>query len=270
MSVFLQEHRIRKVLPVVALTLAALTFFLYLPLNRRAASLDAPLKHEWNRLAAYLGSSNAVSLDFTRLTNNLQETREAYQLLEKTRREALARIQLPAPLRARLQTPFQLVDYENERGKELDELAALAKKAGVTVDPPVYAGFPAYTAGVLQPSLLWAELAMVDGLLKAALECGITGMHNLEVQSSPAVTGGTTALLSEVPILFEFTGAVSNVLNLLKSLPLRTEEVRASGLPGAVERPPVYIDRIIMRKERPEKVDQVRVLVRLAAFVYQE
>ena len=95
-------------------------------------------------------------------------------------------------------------------------------------------------------------------------------MHDLEVQTSPAVTGGTTALLSEVPILFEFTGTVSIVMNVLQSLPLRTEETRAAGLPVATERPPLYIDRIIMRKQNPEKTDEVRVLMRVVGFVYQE
>jgi hypothetical protein len=270
MKLLFQEHKRRKLLPLLAVALAGAIIFLYLPLDRKARNLDIPIQQAWKQLAISLGQSNTVRINFAQLTNNLQQTREAVRLFDETRKEALRRIELPPALRTQLQASFQLVDYENERGKELDELAVLAKKAGVAVDPPVYAGFPAHTTGVLQPSLLWAELAMVDGLLKTAIDCRVQALHTLEVQSSPAVTGSAAGVLSEIPILFEFTGPVSNVINVLQSLPLRADELKGAGLPGGQERPPLFIDRILIKKQTPEKQDEVRVLVRVVGFVFQE
>ncbi len=270
MRVLFEEHRRRKLLPVAAVALAACFVFIYLPLTRKVQRLDAPLRQAWKQLATSLGESNALSINFSLLTNNLQQTRQAFQILENTRQEALSRIELPPALRARLQGVFQLVDYENERGKELDELAVLAKKAAVEVDPRVFAGFPTHTAEIPQPYLLWAELAMVDGLLKTALDCRVQALHTLEVQTSTATTGGSTGVLNEIPILFEFTGPVSNVVNVLQSLPLRSEEIRAAGLPPSTERPPLFIDRILIKKQTPEKTDEVRVLMRVVGFVFQE
>ncbi len=270
MKLLFQEHKRRKLLPVLVGLLAAAIFLAYLPLERKARNLDAPIQQAWKQLAISLGQSNTLSINFTQLTNNLEQTRESVQLFELTKKEALRRIELPPGLLTKLHAPFQLVDYENERGKELDELAVLAKKAGVAVDPPVYAGFPAHTTEVLQPSLLWAELAMVDGLLRTAIDCRVQALHHLEVQSSPAVVGGTAGILSEIPILFEFTGSVSNVMSVLQSLPLRADELKGAGLPGGMERPPLFIDRILMKKQTPEKVDEVRVLVRVVGFVFQE
>ena len=46
------------------------------------------------------------------------------------------------------------MDYENERGKQQDDLRKLAAQQEVTLAPAVFEGYPAHTADVKQPTLL--------------------------------------------------------------------------------------------------------------------
>jgi len=48
---------------------------------------------------------------------------------------------------------------------------------------------------------------------------------------------------------------------------MRGDELRAAGFPEAPpEKPPLFIDRLIIKKQSPEKPDEVRVFLRLVAF----
>src|SRR5207237_3945128 len=109
------------------LALALYYGLVFVPLNRRAASLDGPLQSSWRRLAASLEQTNATTLDFRHLTNQLSETRQALTILESARKKAATRLELPAALRARMSATFQLVDYQNERSKQIDLLEQAAK-----------------------------------------------------------------------------------------------------------------------------------------------
>jgi hypothetical protein len=54
-------------------------------------------------------------------------------------------------------------------------------------------------------------------------------------------------------------------------LPLRADELRAAGLPEApVDKPPLFVDRLIIRKQSPDKPDEVRVWLRVVGFVLRE
>jgi len=54
--------------------LGAVYLFVFVPINRKAGSLDAPLEKSWRQLAAALGQTNALQLDFISLTNQLEVT----------------------------------------------------------------------------------------------------------------------------------------------------------------------------------------------------
>jgi hypothetical protein len=178
-----QEYRRLTILPLAGLGLAAYYLFVLQPLGRRAESLDTPLQKAWEHLSSSLEleQTNAVAIDFLRITNQINETRHALAVLENAKQQVTARLQLPAQLRARMNASFQLVEYQNERSKELDDLGNLAKQQHVTIESNVFAGFPEHTADVRQPALLWAALSAIDGLLRTAFQCGVTTVHSLEV-----------------------------------------------------------------------------------------
>ncbi|HVM47028.1 MAG TPA: hypothetical protein VMU04_03325 [Candidatus Acidoferrum sp.] len=270
-----QEYRRRIILPLAGLALAAYYLLVFLPLGRRAESLDSPLQKAWEKLGASLeaGQTNVSAIDFLRITNQINETRQALGVLETAKKQATARIQWDPSVRARMNAPFQLVEYQNELGKEIDDLSSLAKTQKVVIEPAVFAGFPEHTGEVRQPSLLWPALAAIDGLLRTAFECHVSTIHSLEAPLGLTNAPPTNALerLAEIPLEIEFTASATNATRLLRCLPLRAEEIRAAGLPEAPpEKPVLFVDRLIVRKQAPDKPDEVRVSLRAVGFVMRD
>jgi hypothetical protein len=267
------EYKRRGLIPMAGLGLAAYYFFVLVPLKRHAESLDVPLQNAWRRLAASLERTNATSLDFLSITNQLKETRQAVRLLENARQKAGARLMLGDKVRGRMSAPFQLVEYQNERNKQVEELAKLAKQEQVTVDPLVLAGLPEHTVEVKQPDLLWASLALIDGLVTTALHCKVAAIHSLEAPipftNAPPVE--PSGYVAEIPLEVELTGSLMNVGKLLQSLPLRADEIRTAGLPAASsDKAPLFVDRIVLKKQSPDKPDEVRLFMRVVGYVIRE
>jgi hypothetical protein len=267
------EYRRRSLLPLAGLVLAAYYLFVFLPLARRADSLEEPLQKAWRRLAVSLDQTNATMIDFLHITNQLNETQQALAIFQNAKEKAAARLELAPALRARLNASFQLVDFENERSKQLDQLDQQAKAQKISVDYAVFAGFPVHTADIQEPALLWAALAFTDDLLDTAVRCKVAAIHSLEVPlaltNSPSFEAGQR--WAEIPMQIEFTAAADNAVKLFQSLPLRAEEIRAARLPeAATEKAPLFIDRLIIKKQSPEKLDEVRVWLRVVGYVLRE
>lgn len=269
----LQEFKRRALVPLAGLALAAYYLTIFSPLGPRLENLDARLRQSWKGLASALEQTNATTLDFQHITNGLSEIRQALATLEDARTKAAARFELSPALRAKMNGDFMVVEYENERSKKRDELGKLATQQQVTVEPAVFAGFPEYTMDVQQPALLWPALSMVEGLLALALESKVTAVHTLD---SPLVftnnpTAPATGRLAQIPLQVELTGSAAAVFRLLQGLPLRGDELRAAGLPDLPGgKLPLLLDRLILRKQSPDKPDEVRVWLRLVGFVFQE
>jgi len=268
-----REYQRRCVVPFAGLALAAYYIFVFLPLDHKTERLDTPLEKEWRTLSASLDQTDALTIDFLHITNQLAETRQALAILENTRQKAAPRLDPGPVVRARMNAAFELVDYENERSKEVDDLIRLAKQKAVSVEPAVYYGFPEHTAEIRQPRLLWPALAMADGFMRTAIQCKVAAIHSLAVPLAltnfPAVNGAER--LSEIFLQVEFTGDVPSVGRVIESLPLRGEELRAAGLVEAPpDKPALFIDRLIIKKQSPEKPEDVRVWMRLIGFVLRE
>ena len=267
-----KEIRRRCLLPLAGLALALFYLLGFMPMAHEAASLDAPLSAAWRKLALSMGQTNALAIDFLHLTNQLNETRQALAILEDTKKKAAARLEVAPELRSRLNDPFQLVDFQNERSKKMDELDRLARERKITIEPAVFAGFPEHTIDIKDPSLLWAALAMSHELLSTAVACKVSAIHSLEVNLDL-----TNAVASEarrwtqIPLQIEFTATGDNAIKVVQSLPLRPDEIRAAGLPEAPpEKMPLLVDRLVVRKESPEKLDEVRVWLQAVGFVLRE
>lgn len=268
-----REYKRRSLIPLAGLALLAYYLGFYLPLARRAASLDTPLRKDWNKLASSLDQTNATSLDLGRLTNQLNETRQALAQVENTRQEAALRLELSPELKTRMNSPFQLVDYQNERSKQIDELDKQAKDQKIAVDPAVYAGFPEHTIDTADPALLWPALVLTDELLGTAIQCKVSAIHSLDVPLSMTNAPAPEAYgrWDQIPLQLEFTASADNATRFLQSLPLRSDELRTAGLPsGLTNKTPLFIDRLILKKQSPEKVDEVRVWLQAIGFVFRE
>lgn len=267
------ETRRRLILPLLAGVMGAVYLFGFVPLDRKAANLAAPLEQSWRRLAAALGQTNALELDFVSLTNQLATTRDALATLERARQQARDRVELDADLRAQLAEPFLLVEYQYEAGRRMNALARLAKQQKVVLEPAVLAGFPEQSADMQEPALLWAELAFLDSLLTTAINAKVATIHFIAAQmpltNAPAASNGRS--LTELSLQIELTGPIANVARFLQTLPLRADEIKAAGLPEApTNKPALFIDRVVLRKQSPDKLDEVRLSLRVAGFVFQK
>jgi len=262
----LNEYQRRGIVPLAGIALAAYYVMVFLPLKRHAATLDGPVEKARAKLAGSLDQTNS-SIDFLSISNQLLETKHARTVFEDARQKAVARIELAPTVRARVNAPFQLVDFENERSKEMDDLKRVAAQQQVTIESQVFAGFPEHTVDVKRPELLWAALSSVDGLLRTAMQAKVTAIHALQT----TMLATNTDRLSEIPLEIELTASADTMSKLLAALPLRGDELRGAGFPAApVEKPPLFIDRVIVRKQSPEKPDEIRIFLRLAAFVTRD
>ena len=267
------ETRRRSILPLLAGVMGAVYLFGFVPIDRKAKSLAVPLEQSWRRLAIGLGKTNALELDFVSLTNQLQATHTARAALEAARKQARARVELDAMLRAQLDEPFLFVDYQYEAGRRMDALARLAKQESVVLEPAVLAGFPEPSAAMREPALLWADLAFLESLLTTAINAKVAAIHFIAApmpltDASSTNNGGS---LAELPLQIELTGPVSNVARFLQTLPLRADEIKAAGLPAApTNKPALFIDRLVLRKQSPAKADEVHLSLRAVGFVFQK
>jgi hypothetical protein len=179
-------------------------------------------------------------------------------------------------LRAKLNAPFLLVDYENEVSRlngTNGTLTRLAKQQGVGLETNLFAGFPQQTVDVKEPALLWAELAFLDTLLTTAINAKVTTIHSvaapLPLTNAPPTNGVRS--LAELPVHIELTGSIPIVARFLQTLPLRAGEVKAAGLPEAsTNKSVLFIDRLVLRKQAPDKPDEVRASLRVVGFVFRE
>jgi hypothetical protein len=269
-----QHFKRRSIIPLAGVALVAYYFIVLAPLSRRAEGLNAPLQTAWQKLSNSLDQTNVTAIDFLHITNQLAETHHAMALLENAKQKLAARLELSGAVRAKMnQARFEYFDYGRDRSKQIDDTSILAKKCQVSIEPAVFTGFPEYTSEMKQPVFLWAALSLLDSLLTTALECRVSVIHSLEVpvvltNEPPA---STAAPPIEIPFQIEMTGSAASLLKLLQSLPLRADEMRAAGLTeGLTNKAPLFIERLIMKKQTPDKPDEVRVSLRAVGFVLRE
>jgi hypothetical protein len=269
-----REYRRGALIPLAVIVLAAYYLLVSLPLAHRAEAIEERLKFHWGQLAAALDQkTNEVAIDFQRITNQLEQTRLALAQLRQARAEAEAQFKLSPALRAKMKPPFQVVEFENDRGQKMDQLSSLAKQCQVALDPAVLAGFPEYTTNVVQAALLWPALSMVDGLLVTAVHCKVAALCALESPLVPANPSApeVPARVAQIPLQLEVVGPAANVLLLIQTLPLRAEQLRAAGFTNAPPgKLPLLLDRLIIKKQSPDKPDEVRAALRVVGFVFPE
>ncbi len=273
MKIPFSEYQRRGVVPLAGLALAAYYLLVLLPLTRWAESLDEPLQRAWQKLSISLDQTNTTVIDFLQISNQLTETRQALLILDRAKQQAVARLRPGSAVEARMHADFALVEYANERSKQLEELGDRAKQDHVAIEPAVFTSFPTHTADVRQPALLWASLSLTETLLQTALRCKVSSIQSLEVP--PVLTNApptnSTERLVEIPLQLEFTGSAVSATKLLQCLPLRADEIRAAALPEAPpDKPLLFVDRLVMQKQSADKPDEVHVCLRAVGYVLRE
>ncbi len=268
-----QKQHLQRLLVLSGLCLALYYVAVYLPLAQRAEALNEPLTSLWPQLAnANLRNSPDGGVDLVEAGDDLRTAKTLLAAMEKESRLVEARIALEAEIRSRMNAPFQLVDYQNERQLRIEQLSQLAKQNQVALEPPVLAGLPEFNTETKEPALLWGQLGFASHLLRTAILCKVPSIKTLHFPSSQSypTRGASQDALEEIPLHLELTGPMSVISKFLLSLPLRAEEIKVHNLPEAAPaKPAMFLDRFLLRKQSPDKADEVSLSVRVCGFIYR-
>lgn len=254
--------------------LAGYCLLVYLPLQERGDALDEPLRRARKQLVALNVENPFVGgLDPENISDTLARMDKDLELLKRSEKVILARVELDAPTRSKMRAAFQLIDYQNERQMRIEELGAAAKKQGVAIDPAAIAGFPEFVAERPEPGLLWAQLNLVNHLVNLAVQAKVTSVQSLAspIPEPMRLSEGGGVFVDVVPIRLEVAGSADALSRFLRVIPLRTEEAKAFGLPEPLPaKPALFIERIVFRKIAPEKTDQGLLELHVRGYVYRD
>lgn len=261
----------QRSLMLLGVSLALYHLAIYRPLCRFAAEIDGPLADTWKRLRQTSPYAQALDAGYSqRIQVGLDQAREASRGLDEVRRQALGRIEADPAVREKMDRPFQLIEFQNERQVRLEELARLATQAKVALGPGVAEGFPEYTAGRRDPALLWPQLAVAHHAVAAAIQAQVSTVAVVRLAPMvfhPASTNANQWLV-EIPVRLELAGPAPVVTRLLEALPLRPDELKARGLPEALPGKPVlFLGGLLLRKENRDRPDYVHVELSASSLV---
>ena len=173
-----------------------------------------------------------------------------------------------------MNAPFQLVDYQNERSKQIDDLDRQAKTTTGLGRPRRFRRIPRTHHRYRQPALLWPALALTDDLLTTALRCKVTAIHSLDVHSVITNVPAPESMdrWDRNPLaggVYRF-GRQRHPIHP-EPAPARRRDPRGRFARGRrPDKAPLFIDRLIVRKQSPDKPDEVRVWLRAVGFVLRE
>jgi hypothetical protein len=164
---------------------------------------------------------------------------------------------------------FQLIDYQNERYKRATSLEAMAQKKGVKIAPAVMAGLPEQTTDTRRRELLWAQLGLVDAVLRTAVEVGVTSLDNVRVPE-PVIyppANDSDIQLVEVPVRVEMSGDWFEITRTLGVLLHDAAARKELNLPVLEGLPGMSLRSIIARKSPPESPGTIQLDVEFSGFL---
>ncbi len=268
------KQRFQAALVLGGACLGLYFLLVFRPLAERARALDHPLTNVWGRFVAENPSYAAIDdLNLAGVESELRRARTSQQEMEKIHATLVQRHQTEPEVRSRMEAPFQLVDFQNERQQALEELAKRATEYQVTLHPGIATNLPHYTAENRHPASLWGQLWLVQNVLDTAIRCRVPAIESLSL--SPVqphlLNGQSQVFLREIPIRLELAGPMPVISKFLLSLPMNAAEIKAAGLPeSAPVKPPFLISKLMLRKTSPQKLDEVKVDLEVTGFLFSQ
>ena len=235
--------------------LSIVFLLVFLPINRRANSLDRDLSNA--HAALRLNSMHGTDIDLIfRKHHQISESTKVFQGdLEKFS----SRFLLSSNIQTRIETPFQLVDYEQQRFRFVSDYLDYAQESGVFLDESLETQLPSYSLAVETPSLLWAQLECVRHSLFLAMASKVSVIRALKILPGRVLAEAkfSSADWKEFRIHLELNGKVGAVYRFINSLPLLYSELEAAGLPAPLtDKPAMMIDQFILNRtsDSPEDI----------------
>ena len=273
------------ILAVVAL--AATYLGVLRPLEQRVRDEDAPLKDLQEQLArASLDAGLPRGTDFQTLGDRLLAVRSASATFSAAEREARPRLQHPPEIRARLEEPFQYVEFLNDSQRRLEDLAALAQKNRTTLTHGLARGFPRFQPELERPELLWVQLAMVNRTVRTAILAGVREISEVSVEPlplyeppdpnqpplfGPAPAPPATNAWSTLRLHVTAVGNVDALSKVMLALALTPDELKRTGLPEELAgQPALFLEKVLLRRHQLEAAEQAQLDLVVSTVVSNE
>ncbi len=261
----------RRVSATVALVVIALYYAaVFRPLARKEQDQVEPVSRAQAQLRVAASNNPAISglslEGLARLNRSLQasltNTALARELMER-------RFVMEPVIATNLGRTFQLIDYQNERLNRGDRLINLAGERKVRITPAVTAGLPEFTVENPVPGLLWGQLAFMDGILRAGVECRLQSIEDVRMSAPVDHTATTNAAvrLMELPLRVDVVGTADTLSRWLSLVLLDRDERAALNLPAVDGLPATGLHRILARKETTEQPGLIRVTAEFSGFL---
>ncbi|HAV65509.1 MAG TPA: hypothetical protein DCY13_24435 [Verrucomicrobiales bacterium] len=261
----------RRLSVTIALLLLAVYYAaVYRPLVRRELDQTRPFQEMQRQLSAAATNNPAISgLTMAPLEAMENGLRLALSNVSKARQFLSARLRPEPAIATNLLRPFQLIDYQNERLNRGDRLISMAGGRKVKLLPAVTAGLPEYTIENPRPELLWGQLSLVDGVLRAAVESGVASIESVTMDAPlthPPGPGAREQFI-EFPLRIELVGGFNALTRLLATVVADPDQRKELKLPEIDGLPVATLHRILAVKELPDSPGSLRLIAEFSGFV---
>ncbi|MBI1178274.1 hypothetical protein GC207_12635 [bacterium] len=261
----------RRMGVTVALVILALYYaVVFRPLAQKEEDQMKPFEQVQAQLKAAATNNPAISGLSLEPLRQLNDSLRASLTNTALARDLIARRFAPEPVIAtNLSRTFQLIDYQNERLSRGDRLINFAGERKVKITPAVTAGLPEFTIENPMPELLWGQLALMDGVLRAAVEAGLQSIEDVDMPDpiNHASPTSTHSRLIELPLHVEVTGTAEAVSRWLAMVLLDPAGREAYKLPKVEGLPGACLHHILARKENTDQPSINRVSVEFDGFL---
>jgi len=256
---------------IAAFVITWSTLFLgfYLPLDDRIDQMDVPLQDSWRRLSLSMQTNRLGGMLTMGELDDLPDAMNAtLSRFMDNEAELISRILLTESDQSKLESPFQLVEYENALAtlQESIRREAAASKVGLAAE--VLDGLPQHSTGVDNPSFLWVDFALAKHLLSLSIACQperIDAFETLLTDSQVPEDRGLRISRFRLQMLAN----MASVQQLIRTLPLRGSEAKELGLPSPYwERPALYVGGVMLQKAGPAPDDKVTLDLLVEGFHY--
>lgn len=254
------------VLVILALYYAAV----FRPLAQKEEDQMAPFETVQGELRAAATNNPAISGLSLEPLQQLNESLRDSLTNTALARELISRRFASDPVIAtNLNRAFQLIDYQNERLSRGDRLINLAGQRKVKITPAVTAGLPEFTIENPMPELLWGQLALMDGVLRAGVEAGLQSIEDVNMPEPVNHTFSARARsrLIELPLHVEVTCTAESLARWLGLVLLDSAGREAFKLPRVDGLPGACLHHIMARKESTDQPGLERVSVEFDGFL---
>lgn len=188
----------------------------------------------------------------------IEGLRAEIEAFSKIEQDQARGIRFPPEVETMLISPFQLLEFDHRKFIIIDRIRGLLQANEVTVLEDWERSFPVPVGE--SPTLLWAQLTVMDQLMRTAIEAGVERIEDLRLIPAKAVVDSSGATEAElgVSVQMRLTGPMEAIHTLIMMLPLNGDELSEMGMKTSDDpKSSFFISRFILKKSSTTAYNEV-------------